>query len=570
MTDNAADDDERTEEQSTRPPGTGAEAVVRALERAGVEHAFGVQGGAIMPVYDALSRSDVRHVTMAHEQGAAHAADAYGVVSGTPGVCLATSGPGATNLVTGLAGAAADSDPVLALTGQAPSHLIGRDAFQETDTTAMTEPVTKENYLATDPDTVGDTVAEAFERARSGRPGPTLVDLPKDVSLSRTDREADGSSRHGRIPEPGAVDGGDLDGEHLDAAADALAAADRPVVLAGGGVIAGDAWRELRAFAVEFGVPVATTTSGRGSIPEDHRLALGVAGASGTDRENAALRECDALLAVGTRFDDRLAGAVEPFAPDATVVHVDVDPAEIDKNVRADYPLVGDAATVLERLHEAMPAQPAVAERRERCRRRSDGLPPEYPVPESGSPPPEFVVEATDALTPDDTVVTTDVDRHLPGAMRYWTCRNPRTWVASHGLGTPGYGLPAAVGARVAAGSDRSVVCFTSVGSVVPTVRELAVAVRQRLDLTVIVFAAAGGGTLPRGRQPAPAGGPAASPESGAPGADALAEAFGARGWRLETADEVEDTLREALGHAGPSVVDARVDVEGIDRSGRP
>ncbi|MFB6157911.1 MAG: biosynthetic-type acetolactate synthase large subunit [Haloferacaceae archaeon] len=557
MPERTAVPEESTDQPPRRRVTTGAEAVTAALERAGVEAAFGVQGGAIMPVYDALYDAEVEHVTMAHEQGAAHAADAYGIVSGEPGVCLATSGPGATNLVTGLADADMDSDPVLALTGQTTTDLVGKDAFQETDTTGVTRPVTKTNYFADDPDAVGDIVGEAYALARDGRPGPTLVDLPKDVTSAETDRTPAEPERPPDAEVPDAADG-----PAVTAAAAALAGAERPVVLSGGGVIKGEAWNELRRFAVEYGVPVVTTMPGIGSFPEDHDLAMEVAGMHGTGYANLALQHCDVMLAVGTRFDDRLTGGVETFAPEAEVIHVDIDPAEISKNVHADHPLVGDAATVLERLHEAMPRAPDAAAWRGRCRRWTEEYAMDYGMPEDGPLKPQFVVEAADALTPDDTVVTTGVGQHQMWAMQYWTYRHPRTWVSSHGLGTMGYGLPAAIGARVAADGDREVVCFDGDGSFLMTVQELSVAVREELDVTVVVLNNAAVGMVRQWQDAFFDGRRMASEYPWVPAFDDLAEAFGARGFRVDAADEVAGTLRAALDHDGPSVVDAHIDPE--------
>ncbi len=546
-----------TEESPTRPVTTGADSAVAALEAAGVEHIFGLQGGAIMPVYDSLYHSDIQHVTMAHEQGASHAADAYGIVAGDPGVCLATSGPGATNLVTGLADADMDSDPVVALTGQVATDFLGRDAFQETDTTGVTMPVTKTNYVATDPDEVGDTVGEAFALARDGRPGPTLVDLPKNVTKADTDRAPAGPELPEEFDVPDAADA-----EAVSAAAEALAEAERPAILSGGGVIKAEAWDQLRAFATEYEVPVVTTMPGIGSFPEDHDLAMEIAGMHGTGYANMTLQHCDVMLAVGTRFDDRLTGGVETFAPDAEIVHVDIDPAEISKIIHADYPLVGDAATVLDQLYDAMPHAPDTAEWRARCDDWKAEYPLEYSVSEDDPVKPQFLVEAMDELTPDDTVVTTGVGQHQMWAMQYWTYRHPRTWVSSHGLGTMGYGLPAAIGARLAADDDQSVVCFDGDGSFLMTMQELAVAVREELDITVIVLNNAAVGMVRQWQDAFFDGRRMASEYPWVPGFDVLAEGFGARGFRIETYDEVDETLRAAYEYDGPSVVDAHVDPE--------
>ena len=546
-TEEAASSDRSTESQPT----TGAEATVAALEAAGVEHVFGVQGGAIMPVYDALYDSDVTHVTMAHEQGAAHAADAYGQVTGEPGVCMATSGPGATNLVTGIADANMDSDPLVALTGQVPTDFVGNDAFQETDTIGITRPITKTNYFASDSDTVGDTVSEAFSLARTGRQGPTLVDLPKDVSNGETDAGVAEPDEEEAPPaaEPAAV----------EVAAEAVAEAERPLILSGGGVTKGEASEEVRAFATEYGIPVATTMPGIGTFPEDHELCLSWAGMHGTGYANMAISHTDCLIAVGTRFDDRLTGGVETFAPGAKVVHVDIDPAEISKNVHADYPLIGDAATVLEQLDEAMPAAPDAEAWRGRCQDWKREYPLTYDTPDDEPLKPQFVVEALDEMTDDDAIVTTGVGQHQMWAAQFWTYTEPRTYVSSHGLGTMGYGLPAAIGAKVAA-PDREVVCFDGDGSFLMTMQGLSVAVRDSLDITVVVLNNRAIGMVRQWQDAFFEGRRMASEYPWIPDFETLAEAFGARGFTLREHDDVADVLEEAMEYDGPSVVDAHID----------
>jgi len=548
---------EEREEPTDDPVSTGAESVVRALENAGVGHLFGIQGGAIMPVYDALYDSSMRHVTMAHEQGAVHAADAYGIVSGDPGICMATSGPGATNLVTGIADADMDSDPVVALTGQVPTDFVGSDAFQETDTTGVTRPITKENYFATDADDVGDTVGEAFAMAKRGRQGPTLVDLPKDVTNADTEREP-GPARTPDTYRPPET----ADETSVTAAADAFTDADRPVILAGGGVIKANASDRLREFAKEHEVPVVTTMPGIGAFPEDHELSLKWAGMHGTGYANMALTMTDCMLAVGTRFDDRLTGGVETFAPDAEIVHVDIDPAEISKNVEADYGLVGDAKAVLAQLSAAVSRSPDAAEWREQVAEWKREYPLDYHIDEDRPVKPQFVVETVDAATDDDTVVTTGVGQHQMWACQYWTYTEPRTWVSSHGLGTMGYGLPAAIGARFAADDEQSVVCFDGDGSFLMTCQELTVAVREELDITVFVLNNEFIGMVRQWQDGFFEGRRMASEYSWMPQFDVLAEAFGATGFRIDEYEEVEDVVESALDHDGPSVVDVHIDPE--------
>ncbi|UPW00248.1 biosynthetic-type acetolactate synthase large subunit [Halorussus gelatinilyticus] len=559
-TDRSADAAGETAATGTESPAdtgveTGAEAVVAALEDAGAETLFGVQGGAIMPVYDALYDSELTHVTMAHEQGAAHAADAYGVVSGDPGVCLATSGPGATNLVTGIADADMDSDAMLALTGQVPSQMVGSDAFQETDTTGVTAPITKHNYFAGDPDTVGDTVGEAFALSAEGRPGPTLVDLPKDTTLAETDSDPGPAE----TPETYSVEE-DPDDEQVAVAARAVERAEKPLLLFGGGVVKSDACQEARGFAIDHGIPVATTMPAIGSMPEDHELCLSWAGMHGTGYANMAITHTDCLIAVGTRFDDRLTGGVETFAPEAEVVHVDIDPAEISKNVHADYPVVGDAGTAIERLSAEMDRSPRTREWREQCQSWKDEYPLAYATPEDEPLKPQFVVEAFDEATDDDAIVTTGVGQHQMWAAQFWTYKSPRTWVSSHGLGTMGYGVPAAVGARIAADDDQQVVCFDGDGSFLMTMQEISVAVRENLDITVAVLNNRYIGMVRQWQDAFFEGRQMAADYDWCPEFDKMAEAFGAKGLRVDDYDEVADAVEAALNYDGPAVIDFHID----------
>ncbi|SDM77267.1 acetolactate synthase, large subunit [Halogranum gelatinilyticum] len=550
------DTDTRDEESTTATPvTTGAQSTVRALENVGVDTVFGVQGGAIMPVYDALYDSSIRHVTMAHEQGAAHAADAYGVVKGDPGVCFATSGPGATNLVTGLADANMDSDAMLALTGQVPSHMVGSDAFQETDTTGVTMPITKHNYFASDSDTVGDTVGEAFSLAGTGRPGPTLVDLPKDITLGETDREPGEAT----TPRNHTVQT-EADGEDVETAARAIERAEKPLLLFGGGIIKGNATETARAFAIDNGIPVVETMPAIGTMPDDHELCLEWAGMHGTGYANMAITHTDLLIAVGCRFDDRLTGGVDTFAPEAEVIHVDIDPAEISKNVYADYPLVGDAETVLDQLTAELNRSPDAREWRQQCHTWKDEYPMDYAAPDDEPLKPQFVVEALDAATSDRAIVTTGVGQHQMWAAQYWKFSHPRTWVSSHGLGTMGYGLPAAIGARLAADDDQEVVCVDGDGSFLMTIQELSVAVRENLDITVAVLNNEYIGMVRQWQDAFFEGRRMAAGYDWCPEFDKLAEAFGARGWSVDNYDEVADTIEEALAYDGPSVIDFHID----------
>ena len=537
------------------PIETGADAVIRALENEGIEAAFGVQGGAIMPVYDALYHSDIRHVTMAHEQGAAHAADAFGVVKNEPGVCMATSGPGATNLVTGIADANMDSDGMLALTGQVPSDMVGSDAFQETDTIGVTAPLTKHNYFADDPDTIGDTVGEALALADEGRPGPTLVDLPKNITSADTEREpTPGEPPATTRPQYSA------DKDAVLTTASAIEEASQPLLLFGGGVIKADATEEARAFAREHEIPVVTTMPGIGSFPEDDDLCLSWAGMHGTGYANMAITHTDLLIGVGTRFDDRLTSGIDTFAPEAEIVHIDIDPAEISKNVHADYPLIGDAETVLEQLDGAIETTPETAEWCEQCVEWQETYPMDYAMPEDEPLKPQFIVEVMDEATAADTIVTSGVGQHQMWASQYWTYTEPRTWVSSHGLGTMGYGLPGAIGARIAADDDQDVVCIDGDGSFLMTIQELSVAVRENLDITVAVLNNEYIGMVRQWQDAFFEGRRMAAEYNWCPEFDTLAEAFGAEGFRIDEYDEVAETVEAALAYDGPSVIDCHID----------
>lgn len=547
-------DEETDEDETQRTATTGAESVVIALEEAGVEKAFGVQGGAIMPVYDALYDSSIEHFTMGHEQGAAHAADAYGIVSGEPGVAFATSGPGATNLVTGIADASMDSDPLIALTGQVATDFVGNDAFQETDTVGITQPVTKNNYFAGDVETVGDDVGEAFALAEAGRQGPTLVDLPKDTT------KADLDVQPGQAEIPDTYNPPETADEVVvEAAAEALQAAEKPVILSGGGVIKGEATDELRAFARKYDIPVITTMPGLGSFPETDDLSLGMAGMHGTGTANMAITNCDVLLGVGTRFDDRLTGGVETFAPDAEVIHAEIDPAEINKNIEADYPLLGDAERVLEQLDDAMTAAPDAETWREQCDTWKEEYPLDYEMPEDEPLKPQYIVERFDELADDDAIITTGVGQHQMWAAQFWTYTEPRTWVSSNGLGTMGYGVPSAIGAKTAA-PDTEVITFDGDGSFLMTMQELSVAVRENLDITYVILNNEAIGMVRQWQDGFYEGRRMASEYQWVPEFDMLAEAFGARGFRLEEYGEVDDVIEAARAYDGPAVIDAIID----------
>ncbi|MGJ7442762.1 acetolactate synthase large subunit [Aquipuribacter sp. MA13-6] len=442
---------ETTTHQAAAEAVTGAVSLVRSLEAADVEVIFGIPGGCILPAYDPLLDSEkIRHVLVRHEQGAGHAAEGYASATGRVGVCMATSGPGATNLVTAIADAHMDSVPMVAITGQVSSAAIGTDAFQEADITGMTMPVTKHNYLVTDPDDIPRVVSEAFHLASTGRPGPVLIDIAKDALQARTTfRWPD------RVDLPGYRPVTRPHGKRIREAAQLLASASRPVLYVGGGVIRAGASDVLAKLVDATGAPAVTTLMARGALPDSHPSNLGMPGMHGTVAAVSALQKADLIVALGARFDDRVTGRLDSFAPGATVVHADIDPAEIGKNRHADVPIVGDAREVITELLAALEAEHPPADRADLGAWWSqlDDLRGRYPMgydeAEDGSLAPQYVIERLGALSGPDAVFTSGVGQHQMWAAQFIRYEKPNTWLNSGGLGTMGYAVPAAMGAKV-------------------------------------------------------------------------------------------------------------------------
>ncbi|MCX2819612.1 MAG: acetolactate synthase-1/2/3 large subunit [Methanobacteriota archaeon] len=549
------EDGETTEEKEAPTTRRGAEALVEGLKQEGVDTMFGITGGAVMPVYDALyDDEDIDHIMMGHEQGAAHAAEAYHSVTGRPGVCLATSGPGATNLITGLADADMDSRSIIAVTGQVPTEMIGNDAFQETDMRGVSMPVTKHNYLVKDEDEVPDTVQEAFYVSNTGRPGPVVVDMPKDVSKNDTDAVRGELNIEGYSP--------NYEGHprQVKKAAEAIEGADKPLIFAGGGAIMADAADEVRELANENRIPVTTSLQGLGGFPEDNDLSLGMLGMHGTGYANRAVTDCDLLIGIGVRFDDRATGKIESFAPSAEVIHVDIDPAEISKNIHADIPIVGDAKRVVGDINDEMAshASPDTEDWLDTLNDWREKYPMEYEQ-EDGELKPQYVIEELDDRTPDDTIVCTGVGQHQMWAAQWYEYNEPRTWISSGGLGTMGCGLPMTIGAKLAA-PDKEVVCIDGDGSFLMTVQELATAVREELDFTLVIINNYYMGMVRQWQELFSDERYAESELPHLPEFDKIAEAFGAKGWRLTESENVGEVLEEALEYDGPSVIDAVID----------
>ncbi|HSV32192.1 MAG TPA: biosynthetic-type acetolactate synthase large subunit [Atribacteraceae bacterium] len=532
----------------------GAHIVIECLKREGVEYIFGYPGGTVIDLYDALfENSDITHVLVRHEQGAIHAADGYARTTGKVGVCLATSGPGATNLVTGLTNAYMDSIPVVAITGQVPTRLIGKDAFQEADTTGITMPVTKHNFLVTDVKQLAMTVRQAFHIARTGRPGPVLIDLPRDIQMSKADFV---------YPETVDIAGykptyrGHIN--QINLALQALKKSEKPLFYVGGGILASGASEELLEFAERCDIPVTYTLMGKGGFPETHALSLGWLGMHGTYCANKAIMNCDLLLAVGTRFDDRVTGNTQTFARQAKIIHVDIDPAEIGKNVKVDLPIVGDARNILrEFLKKAESAKhPAWHSQIEQW--RTEYIPKCSP---SDLLLPHQVVKTVYAYAGKDSILITDVGQHQMWAAQIFKVDKPRTWASSGGLGTMGFGLPAAIGSQLGNPGKR-VILFSGDGSILMKIQELVTAINYRLPLKIFVLNNSYLGMV-RQWQACFYEGRYSCTHLENPDLAKVARAFGAVGLTVHSEEELADAITEALQVSDrPALVDCRVSRE--------
>jgi acetolactate synthase-1/2/3 large subunit len=560
-------------------PMTGADILARALADEGVQVLFGIPGGVTLPLMKAFESAQFRFVLTRHEQGAAHMAEGYARATGRVGVCMATSGPGATNLITGIADAFMDSTPIVAVTGQVATEKIGNDAFQEVDTLGLTCTITKHNYLVRSAADIPRIVKEAFHLASTGRPGPVLIDIPVDIAKQVAPyHPAPPPKIRGYNP---TVEGHP---EQIRRAAALIAKAERPVILAGQGALVAAASEELHELAEKTGIPVATTLLGLGSFPEDHPSALKMVGMHGTTYANHALHFSDLVIGLGARFDDRVASRPGEFAPQAKIIHIDIDPTSIGKSVRADVPIVGDVKRVLRELNKFVHAPKIDAwlrriadwkreyplragEASDKDRRDFRGrLAPRQPWYREGMPvreiKPQDVIRAIDELTKGEAVITVDVGQHQMWAAQHLTHRRPRSFIASGGLGTMGFGFPAAIGAQVAC-PDRTVINITGDGSFQMNTQEMAVAVLEKIPVKVVIM---NNGVLGMVRQWQETVIPGARYMGvileGSPDFVKLAEAYGALGLRATRNEEVRPVLERALRHPGPVVCDMQVVVE--------
>jgi acetolactate synthase-1/2/3 large subunit len=531
---------------------TGADVVIESFRRHDVEYVFGLPGGAVMPIFDSILDSKIRLILTRHEQGATHMADGYARATGKPGVVLVTSGPGATNTVTGLLTAHMDSAPLVVVTGQQITPMLGKDAFQEADIFGITIPVVKHSYLVKHPDDLPRVMKEAFYLCNTGRPGPILVDIPKDVAAGDC---------HADFPEriedclPGYTIPGLCDRESVLQAAALLRDSRRPLLYVGQGARISHASGILKEFAEKLNAPVTTTLLGKGAFPETHVLSLGMLGMHGTAYANKAVVDCDLIFSIGGRWDDRITGKLEEFCPTARKIHLDIDPAEQGKVVQPDVSLIGDAATVLRELIKHVQPLDTAAWLEQIAAWKA-----RYPLKFSrrGGLKAQYVLELLWEITEGNAVVTTDVGQHQMWCAQYYDFAKPRRWINSGGLGTMGFGLPSAIGAKVAQ-PDELVVCVAGDGSLVMTCQELATAVEHDVDVKVFIMNNGYLGMVRQWQELFWDKRYSSVDMGSSPDWVKLAEAFGARGMRVDQDADMEDAMREAIGHEGPVVLDVRV-----------
>ncbi len=541
---------------------TGAQILLESMKREGVDVLFGYPGGAVIDIYDELPRHpELRHVLVRHEQGAVHAADGYARASGKVGVSLVTSGPGATNAVTGIATAYADSIPLVVFTGQVPTQLIGNDAFQEVDIVGITRPCTKHNFLVKDISKLALTIRQAFYLARSGRPGPVLVDLPKDVMQKRTEfvwPEDVYMRSYNPTYKPNL--------NQLRRSVEELAKAERPVILAGGGVIMSNAAEALTGLARKLNIPVTCTLMGLGGFPATDPLWLGMVGMHGTYAANLAINNCDVLMCVGARFDDRVTGKLAAFAPKARIVHIDIDPTSIRKNVEVQVPVVGDCRLALEGISEICDAKlenkdwagehaawlAAVAEWK-------SGKPLCYQ--ENGNIKPQSVIEALYDITGGDAIIATEVGQHQMWVAQFYSFTKPRTLLTSGGLGTMGYGFPASVGAQFAF-PDKKVIAVAGDASLQMNIQELATVVANKLPIKVVILNNRYLGMVRQWQELFYNNNYSSTNMEAQPDFVKLAEAYGAEGYRIEKAEDMRAVLEKALASPNPAFIDVVVERE--------
>jgi acetolactate synthase-1/2/3 large subunit len=533
---------------------TGAQLLFEIIKEEGVDTIFGFPGGAVLDMYDELFRSDLRHILVRHEQGAVHAADGYARATGKVGVCLVTSGPGATNTVTGIATAYADSIPLVIVTGQVSAHLIGNDAFQEVDIVGITRPCTKHNYLVKQIEDLPRVVKEAFHIARSGRPGPVLIDIPKNVQTAKTDYHAIDKvviKSYNPNYQP--------NGKQLKKAADLLASSKRPVIFSGGGVILSNAHEELNELAHMLNIPVTSSLMGLGAFPGSDRLWLGMLGMHGTFRANMAISTCDVMIAIGVRFDDRVTGKTDCFAEQAKIVHIDIDPTSIRKNIMVSVPVVGDCKISLTELNRIVRDNNLAQhnDQRSEWNAQVDVWRDEYKLAYAQKDviKPQYVIERLYALTKGQAIITTEVGQNQMWAAQFYHFSYPKQFISSGGLGTMGFGLPAAIGAQVAF-PEKTVVDVAGDGSIQMNIQEMATAVQYNLPVKIVILNNQCLGMVRQWQELFYGKRYSQTLMPSAPDFVKLAEAFGATGIRASHPDDVDAVLDRGLAIPGPVIMD--------------
>ena len=539
---------------------TGAQIMMEVLKEEGVNTIFGFPGGAVIDIYDELAKTDIQHILVRHEQGAVHAADGYARAGGKTGVCLVTSGPGATNTVTGIASAYMDSIPMVIFTGQVPTQLIGNDAFQEVDIVGITRPCTKHNYLVQSTEEFPKIIKEAFYLAKSGRPGPVLVDIPKDVAKSAIDYQP---IEEIRLKSYNPTYSPNM--KQLRKVVELIEQSDRPIIFAGGGVILSKAAAELTQFAHKTQIPVTTSLMGLGAFPGTDPLWLGMLGMHGTYRANMSTGACDLIVSMGVRFDDRVTGKTDSFASQAKIVHIDIDPTSIRKNIPVTIPIVGDCKTSLKHLNEFLDEADleGVGDKRKKWFAQIEEWKNTNPLAykQQDTIKPQYVVEKLYELTKGEAIITTEVGQNQMWAAQYYHFDRPNHFITSGGLGCMGFGLPAAIGAQMAC-PDKLVVDIAGDGSIQMNIQEMATAVQSGLPVKVVILNNAYLGMVRQWQELFYDKRYACTGMDCAPDFVKLAEAFGAVGLRTEKPQEVEAVLKEGLSIPEPVIMDFKVDRE--------